>query len=265
MAFPILVSVRNTSTRLPGKCLADIAGKPSVEREVERLQRSREADLVAIATSSEPEDDPLAEVARRVGVPCVRGTVDKLPRYLQAAEEFDADFFVVADGDDPLADPEQIDRLFACYRESVLTDVPVDYALVEGVPFGSTGYGVRTAALRRVLELRTDADREVWPPYFTETGMFEVRRLEPDDEQLRRPELRLTLDYAEDLDVLRAIFAHFGDRPFRLHDVVAYLDENPETAAVNRDAQRRYAANMATKLTPVVFRSQERGPDQPRP
>lgn len=256
MAFPILVSIRDTSTRLPGKCLADLAGKPSVQRQVERLRRSREADQVVVATSSEPEDDPLEAVAHAVGAPCVRDAVDKLPRYLRAAEEMDAPFFVVADGDDPLADPEQIDRLFACHHEAERAGTPVDYVVVDGIPLGTAAIGLRTDALRRVLELRTDADREVWPPYFTESGIFAVRRLDPIDERLRRPDMRLTLDYPEDLEVLRRIFAHFGDRPFGLLDAIEFLDANPEVAALNRDAQQRYETNIAPKLlAPVEFRS----------
>lgn len=254
MPFPILVSIRNTSSRLPGKCLVDIAGRPAVHRLVEHLGAAREADVVIVATSSEPADDPLEAAARSLGVPCFRGAVDKLVRYAQAADELGAEFVVTVDGDDVLADPGQIDRLFACYRESVAVDQPVDYAIVDELPVGATGFGMRVEAVRRVLELRADADRELLAAYFTDTGLFEVRRLQPDDERLRRPDLRLTLDYAEDLEVFRRIFEHFGEQPFGLGQVVAFLDANPEVAALNQDAQRRYEANIAAKTTPVVLR-----------
>ena len=251
MDLPIIVSVRNTSSRLPGKCLADVAGKPALHRLVERLLGAREASGVIVATSSEPEDDVLEEAAAVLGVPCFRGAVDKLPRYGDAGEALGAEFLVTVDGDDILADPHQIDRIFRCYRESAAAGSPIDYAIVDELPVGATGFGLRVAAVRRVLDLRTDRDRELWGPYFTETGLFEVRKLQPDDEGLRRPDIRLTLDYAEDLEVFRRIFDHFGERRFALADVIGFLDARPEVAALNRDAQRRYEANIASKTAPV--------------
>lgn len=254
MTAAILISVRNNSSRLPGKCFAEVAGRPAIDRLVARLLGAREADGVAVATSVEPVDDPLEDAARRLGIPCVRGAAeDKLLRYAQAACELGAELLVVVDGDDLLADPHQIDRLIRCYRDSARPGPPLDYLIVDKLPVGATGFGVRVAALRRVLELRQEEDREVWAPYFTETGLFAVKLLEPDCERLRRPEIRLTLDYPEDLGLVRRVFEHFRDASFSLVDVIQFLDAHPDVRDLNQGAQKRYEENIRRKTTPVSF------------
>ena len=252
MTFPILISIRNTSSRLPGKCFVEIAGRPAVHRLVQRLLGARGASGVVITTSSEQVDDGLEAAARTLGVRCVRGAAeDKLLRYAQAAEELEAEFVVIVDGDDVLADPAQIDRIISSYRQSAEDGMPLDYVIVDELPTGATGFGVRVAALQRVLDLRNESDREVWGAYFTATGLFNVRRLQPDEERLRRADIRLTLDYPEDLELLRSVLEHFDDESFGLGDVIAFLDEHPAIAAVNREAQQRYEANLASKARPV--------------
>src|SRR5262249_59587119 len=101
-----LVESRMASTRLPGKNLRTILGKPMLARLLERLKRCRMVDEIGIATTREPADDALEALARAEGVACYRGSVDDvLERTLNAATALKAGVIVEITGDCPLIDP----------------------------------------------------------------------------------------------------------------------------------------------------------------
>jgi spore coat polysaccharide biosynthesis protein SpsF len=156
---------------------------------------------------------------------------------------------VVVDGDDILCDPEAIDRIVRAHRED-----PADYIFVDGLPLGATGFGLRVDALERVCAIKAESDTEVWDDYLTEANGFRTLRLEAPPE-LRHPELRLTLDYAVDLELFRAVFAELGaERPFTLGEVVALLRRRPDLAALNAGVREIYAEHLR-KSAPARVRS----------
>ena len=247
LRHPIFLSIRNKATRLPGKSFVDLGGHPAVDRLIERLRWASQADGIVICTSTHPDDAVFADVAARQGVHCFRGSEDdKLDRYLRAAEAVGAEFAVVVDGDDILCDPHQIGRIIDAYHRSCEFEAaPLDYVVVDHLPVGATGFGIRIGALGRVCDLKAESDTEVWGGYFTQTGLFNVELLQPDDPLLVRPELRLTLDYPEDLAIFRRIFEHFGERRFGLAEAIAYLDSQPDVPAMIEAAQARYLRHLA--------------------
>lgn len=244
--------MRDKATRLPGKIFAPIDGRPAIEQLIARLKRATRPDGIVICTSVHPDDAVFEGVAARAGIGCFRGSEeDKLDRYLEAGRLIGAEFAVVVDGDDLLCDPAQIDRIMAAYDASADAGLPADYVIVDDLPLGVTGFGIRMAALAEVCANKTEADTEVWGAYFTESGRFRVRLLAPDEPSLRRPEIRLTLDYAEDLALFRFIFEHFAGRPFGLGDAIKLLDEHPEARDQNLQAQERYLAHLAKAAGPA--------------
>ncbi|MGH3264502.1 MAG: cytidylyltransferase domain-containing protein, partial [Trebonia sp.] len=95
MRTVVLVQARMTSTRLPGKVLMDLAGRPMLERQLERIRHSELADEIVLATTTNPADDPLIETAGRLGLRCHRGSEhDVLSRCLNAAQEAHAEIVV---------------------------------------------------------------------------------------------------------------------------------------------------------------------------
>ncbi|HMF14076.1 MAG TPA: NTP transferase domain-containing protein, partial [Gemmataceae bacterium] len=111
-----VVQARMGSSRLPGKALADLAGRPVLWHVVQRVQRARRADEVVVATSTSPADDPIDYFCTRAGIPVFRGSeIDVLDRVYQAARERPADAVVRITGDCPLIDPAVIDRVLENY------------------------------------------------------------------------------------------------------------------------------------------------------
>ncbi len=231
MKTAIFLSVRNKATRLPGKVLLEIRGKPVIEHLINRLKKAQKPDMLVMTTSTNPNDASLAEIAARNQIYCFRGSEDdKLQRYLDAADKYGIAFATVVDGDDLFCDPVCIDRVIGSFVET-----GADYIICRDLPLGVTPFGIRIEALRRVCELKAQSDTEVWGGYFTQTGLFRTVTLEP-EERFRRPELRMTLDYQEDFTFFKAIFDKLY-RPgevFSLDEIIDQLARHPAIPAIHQ-------------------------------
>lgn len=235
------VEARMGSSRFPGKSLAPILGRPMLEMLVERLRFVAAIDQVVIATTTEPQDDAIARWAGSAGVGIYRGSShDVLDRVLKAAREHEADLIVEICGDCPLIDPETVTGVIDLYREG-----GYDYVsniLCEGYPRGLDTQIFSTALLAEVAELTSDpADREHVSLFIYEhPERYRLGCLETDAE-LRRRQLRLTVDTPEDLELIRAIFERLHpDKPdFTIHDVLTLLDAHPELSHVNAHIQQK--------------------------
>jgi spore coat polysaccharide biosynthesis protein SpsF len=237
------IEARMTSTRLPGKVLLPLAGRPVLERIVERLGRARTVDRVVVATTVNPADDPVAELAARVGAGCHRGSEeDVLGRVLGAAQGAGADLIVEITGDSPFVDPEVVDRLVDVFRLG-------DFDYVANVqrrtyPLGLDAQVFPTRVLAEVAALTQDpADREHVSLYIYEHP--ERYRLHVVESGLpaRFADLRLTLDTPADLALARAVYDELApaDPAFRLADVLALLDRRPDLAGLNRHVAQKQA------------------------
>jgi spore coat polysaccharide biosynthesis protein SpsF len=245
----IFLSVRNKATRLPKKVLLPLTGKTVTEHLIERLKQAKLSQQVVLTTSTHAEDQILAELAAKSGIPCFRGSEDdKLDRYLQAAKKYEIDFMVIVDGDDPLCDPIYMDRIILKRR-----DTEADYVHSRGLPLGANSSGFSRQALERVCQMKKENDTEVWGGYFTQTGLFRVECVEAKEPLLRRPEVRMTLDYEEDYRFFREIFEalYIPGQVFSLEEVMSLLERRPEIIRINQGVQKRYEENLArhTKIS----------------
>src|SRR5690242_12761537 len=101
----VVIQARMGSSRLPGKVLMDLGGRPALALQLERL-RPLQVDHVTIATTTEPRDDVLVDLARDHGVDAVRGPEDDvLARFAVAVDRFDPSSVVRLTADCPLTDP----------------------------------------------------------------------------------------------------------------------------------------------------------------
>jgi spore coat polysaccharide biosynthesis protein SpsF len=114
-----LLQARMSSSRLPGKTLMSLQGKAVIEIIFERLKRSTLLDSTIVVTSTKPENDAIAYVAKEHDVPCFRGSEeDVLDRYYQAAQLYEVANIVRLTADCPLIDPEVIDQVIRLYHQS---------------------------------------------------------------------------------------------------------------------------------------------------
>ncbi len=217
----IVVQARMGSTRLPGKSLSPIAGRTLLARVVERLLHQGELPVV-LATTTLLEDDLLCEEAERLGVAVLRGSADDvLGRYAFAASLLDVPAIIRATADNPA-----IDLAAAVRTLDILQRSGADYVVDYGLPVGATVEAMSVAALVRAAALATDAyDREHVTPFIRRDGRSRaVDALAPTD--LRRPDLRFTVDTADDLDYMRRVYLEAGpsDQPWPLAALIEAAD-----------------------------------------
>ena len=233
--FVAIVRVRMNSSRLPGKALMPVVGKPLLELLLERLNRARSLDGVVVATTANREDDEIERVARRIGAGGFRGSEsDVLGRVLQAAIEARADAIVEICGDCPLIDPEVVDNLVATFRSA-----DCDFAsncLKRTYPRGLDAQVFWTRVLAETDRLTSDPpDREHVSLYIYEhPERFRLRSVESGLPE-RYWDWRLTIDTAEDLQLIETIYTRlYPENPaFRLHEILGLLDREPELLQMN--------------------------------
>jgi spore coat polysaccharide biosynthesis protein SpsF len=198
----IILQARLGSSRLPGKALLTIAGQTILEHCLRRLMFAGVAPVV-LATTDRPEDQALSDIAERLGASVFRGdTDDVLGRFVAAADAFGFESIVRATGDNPGTDIQAPGRLLAALRTA-----EADYVHEEGLPYGAAVEAVtRDALVRAANEATQAADREHVTTYVRRNShLFCVVQL-PAPASLRRPDVRLTVDTADDLAHVRAIF-----------------------------------------------------------
>jgi spore coat polysaccharide biosynthesis protein SpsF len=198
----IILQARFGSTRLPGKALETIRSQTVLAHCLRRLLARRDAAVI-LATTAGPEDDALDQVAEDLGVPVFRGDSDDvLGRYVGAAFKFRVDPIIRATGDNPAVDMDAAWRVLRA-----LGDSGADYVAEEGLPLGAGVEGMTFAALRRAAMAAHDPyDREHVTTYLK--GQPQAFRIlvRQAPAPLCRPDLRLTVDTAEDLEYVRGLF-----------------------------------------------------------
>jgi spore coat polysaccharide biosynthesis protein SpsF len=231
-----LVESRMASTRLPGKNLLPILGKPMLARLLERLKRCRMVDELCVATTRDAADDALEALARVEGVACHRGSVDDvLERTLHAATALKADVIVEITGDCPLVDPAIADAAVRRYLKG-----GVDYVanVLDRLSF-PVGFDVQVysrAALAEVSGLTDDPfDRgNVTPFFYRNPQRYRLLNLFAPPE-LDRSKYLLCVDYPADFEVVTAVYEALYPRraAFDAFDIIGFLDGREDLARRN--------------------------------
>jgi len=194
------------STRLPGKILQLISGRPLLDHILGRLKGLRHPAHIVVATSDTPRDDMVADFCDERGVDCFRGSEqDVLARYYECARQRAFDQVVRMTGDNPFTDMDELNRLIDFHIAG-----GYDYSnSFEQLPVGVGAEIFTFAALERsFLEGRAPHHREHVDEYILDNRtLFRTGRLSI-PERKRRPEVRLTVDTTEDLQRARFIAEH---------------------------------------------------------
>jgi len=265
-----IVQARMASSRLPGKVLKPIAGRPMLEWVVARARRARRVDAVVVATTREASDDPVAAWCARAGIPCYRGhPLDVLDRYYQAAMAYDAEVVVRLTADCPLLDPALLDDLLARFAAH-----PLDFAANRlpppwgrSFPIGLDAEVMTLPALRRAWEEAAEPhQREHVTPFFYDDAPVEPLRFQAEGPRWRTAvtprgfhiallhaeadwgALRWTVDTPEDLRLVQSVVARLGEEGLAWQRIVALLQADPDLARLNAHIRHKSHRDVDDRL-----------------
>ena len=238
----VIIQARMGSSRLPGKVLKEIDGRPMLDWVVTRARRAETVDEVAVATTTDAADDPIAVFCEAHDVPVYRGNVfDVLDRYYQAALAFQADIVVRLTADCPLIDPQMIDltvqRLLQTGADFAANRLPPPFKRT--YPIGLDTEVCSFAALQRAWqEADLKYQREHVMPYlYDQEGRFKVEVVDHIEDQGAQ---RWTVDTLQDLEFVRQVAVRFDGRDdFGWLDVLALLEKEPALKAINAEIHHK--------------------------
>ena len=249
----IIVQARKGSSRLPGKVLQKLGDRTVLEHVIGRLRMVGNADLVVVATTTQPADDEIVRLAESCGAVVFRGDEhDVLGRYLGAARAVDADVILRVTSDCPLIDPALCAAVIAARSDSgadyVANNMPRLF------PHGLDCEAFTRAALERAAFDATEAyDREHVTPWLRRSP--DIRRTNVVGPGWPANQQRWTLDYPEDLHFFQQLFATLpSDRVPGWQEALSRIGQMPELDVANARHRVRSAMASDPAATVIVFR-----------
>ncbi len=255
-----IIQARMASTRLPGKVLSDIAGRPMLWHVVNRVRMAHALDRVIVGTSTEAADDAIVQFCAVHHIECFRGSeTDVLDRFYQAALHVAADTIVRITADCPLIDPHVIDKVIETYCAGAF-----DYAtntLRYTYPDGLDVEVCSMTALRRAWkEAQLASEREHVTSYLRSSERFRIANVE-NESDLSARNFRWTVDEAADLEFVRTIYHHMWSNHhflFFLEDIVQLLENEPEIVRINQGILRNEGYYRSfTNESPIIAQPRE--------
>jgi spore coat polysaccharide biosynthesis protein SpsF len=239
------IEARMGSSRLPGKVLMNIHGKPAIQRLVDRLRMCRSLDDIVVATTTNKGDDHLVKWCEDYGVACFRGSEeDVLNRVVEANRFMQSDLVVEITGDSPLTDPQIVDlgvETFLAHSVDVVSNCGPSLTW----PMGQYVQVFPLELLAEVDRLVDDAavHEHVSLYFYEHPEKYKlIELLSP--QRWQEPEWRMQLDYPEDLHFQNEVYAKLEPmhgEGFGIEAVVALLRREPDLLAINRHCQEKSA------------------------
>ena len=237
----IIVQARMTSTRLPGKVMKIVCGKPLLEHLINRLKRVKCADQIVIATTVNETEDIIVELCKKLDISYYRGSEeDVLGRYYEAAVEYGGDVIIRITSDCPVIDPEVVDYLISFFTNNIEKYDFVSNTLERSYPRGMDAEIVSFKALK-------EAHFNAYDPFDREHVSLFIRNRPT---QYRRHNIkyssdlsryRLTVDTSEDMELIRRIFESlYVENPeFSMKDILSKMAANPDWIKINSYVKQR--------------------------
>ena len=240
MTRPTVIGVlqaRMGSSRLPGKVLEPVLGRSVLEWTIRAARASGVLNELIVATTTEATDDALIAECERLSTPVMRGPVDDvLTRFRMVLDAYPGDIMARFTSDCPMLDP----AVAATAVGLLISDPTLDCVttvIPKTLPRGLDAEAIRMSAFERVDQIATEHHRVhvtsyayLHPEEFRVGGVAYV----PNDS-----DLRITVDTAEDLAVVRAIAEALGDRVLSRHEVIGFLRANPQVVALNAAVEQK--------------------------
>jgi spore coat polysaccharide biosynthesis protein SpsF len=234
----LIIQARMSSTRLPGKSMMLLAGKPLVFRMVERLKKCKNIDQIVLAIPDQPEDQVLVELAKELDVSSFQGNlIDVRDRYLKAAEKFQADFIIRIPADNPMPDANEIDKLIEFHLGNNSSGFSSNLAQVNNSEY-LDGIGAEIFSTKLLQESVARSSSDTVKEH-VHRNFFDYSSQTPVDPswcpiaspkapaELRRPDIILDVNTLDDYTKIKRIYDQlYPQNPnFTTVDVINFIDK----------------------------------------
>jgi len=254
MNADIFIPARLDSTRLPKKQLKIINGVPIIKILIDRLRNAKKIRDIIVCTTTSKTDDELVLYLEKINVKYFRGSKkDILKRLLNAAEKFDTDIIINVEGDKIYTDPDFVDELVKNL------EIPkIDFVMGQANEFdpaesihGIIPSGFKVSALNKICQLKETNDTETgYIEFFTNTNYFNCKYIFPKIKIDIPKNLKLTLDYPEDLEFAEKIFNILGNNP-KFEEIITLISKNPELIKIIELTSEKWNANYKKNITKI--------------
>lgn len=230
-----IVQARMGSSRLSGKVMKEILGKPVLWHIVDRIKRAKLVDQITIATTNNPGDKIIVDFAKENTIDCYAGSEnDIVDRLYQAAKRLKADAIVRITADCPLVDPAIVDKVIKHYLDG---QGKFDYVSNINPPTYPDGLDTEIYSLKAFEKVWKEVESsplilDSLPAFFQQVGRFCTANMKYKEDLSH---MRWTLDYQGDLDFITEIYKRLyqPDRVFLMEDILNLLKNNPQLMNIN--------------------------------
>jgi spore coat polysaccharide biosynthesis protein SpsF len=241
MRTAIIIQARMTSTRLPGKILKEVLGRPLLTYQIERLRHVEHDVDIIVATTTNRTDNPVADLCQNLSIPCYRGSEDDvLARYYETANAYGSETIVRLTSDCPLIDPQVVDSTIGFFVSNLENYDYVSNTLQRSFPRGMDTEVFSMNALERAYQNAAEEfEREHVTPYiYLHPDRFRVGGLiNPVD----LSKYRWTVDTQEDFRLIELMLTHlYPVNPvFSMDDCLSLLEVHPEWFRINETVKQK--------------------------
>ncbi|MBU1997686.1 MAG: glycosyltransferase family protein [Candidatus Omnitrophica bacterium] len=235
-----IIQARTGSSRLPGKVLMELAGKPMLMRIVERCKKSKLINKVVIATSTAKGDNKIEQLCKTNDWHCFRGSEsDVTDRFYQASLKYEATIVVRITADCPLIDAEVIDDVI---KQFLNKQPDIDYCS-NILPHRTFPRGLDTEvfSFEAIERSWKEDDNPEWREHVDEYILHNQDTFKLDGflNEKDYSYMRWVVDTEDDLKFIRKIYESFGDSNFGWQDVINFIEENQDLLKINKDVQQK--------------------------
>jgi len=234
------------STRLPGKVLSVVDGQnTSLYFTIHQLKSCKLIEKIVIATTNNDEDDVIEEFCKKNEIDCFRGdSEDVLSRYYNCAKKFSFSEILRVTGDCPLIDPDIVDEGILIFKKNMYDYVTNTFPRT--YPDGNETEIFSFSALEDAFSNAVlPSEREHVTPYFR--NKKDIFRIFNFTNEKNISDLRWTLDYDVDLELIKNIISKIDTRPIYLKEILELFENEPNLKKINQDHKPNEGYNRSLK------------------
>lgn len=241
MKVTAIIQARMGSTRLPGKVMKEVLGKPLLEYQIERIKKSRLIHTLIVGTTIRETEQPIVDLCERLAVNCFRGSEENvLERFFKAAKKFEAQVVVRLTSDCPLIDPVIIDQVIEEYLSNRNLYDYFSNTIERTYPRGFDVEVFSMEALEQSYLETNDADdcEHVTPYLYHHPEKFKVGQFK---HPIDLSAYRLTVDTEEDLQLITVLIESLYEKnnSFSLDNILDLLQKNPKWTLLNAHVEQK--------------------------